>query len=495
MKKFLFLLPFLLIINACADYDVSSSNNSDNGLNNNIIHKNGILALGYNQINMQLNKTLYTAVYLNNKNANEDNAFYSLESDNSLPVNNNIYYKTKENNNSNKIKLTEYLKDFQQFTKDNNIKAINNESNINTKTIPNNIQVGSLWDNVYVLDIESNQYKQINAKCIAVSEYAYFFLDSSVNNLEESQIQALKTSFDKDYKIIHQYFGKENDIDKNGKVVFLITNLPNNIMGFFSSVDKYFNKDLQGTSYKSNESDMLYVNAKYFQADIWKQEKTNVLATFIHEFQHMTFFDTRTNQKLNTENARWLNEGLSMLAEYYGGYGNAHYGYLYSYFERFQGVPLVTESTSLDYGYSYLFTRYINERCGASMIKSIYISQYTGKEAVGQVCQVDFDTLYEDFVKMVLYTGRGITSDTKYNIEAFNYPKSSVGYKQNGFNLSELIDTVISSNRNNDEFLTTYGYNKSISNYSFVITKWVYNDIYLRLISKNNNIKGFYGLW
>lgn len=108
---------------------------------------------------------------------------------------------------------------------------------------------------------------------------------------------------------------------------------------------------------------------------------------------------------------------------------------------------------------------------------------------------MDFNELFLDFTKMILLTGRGVTIDTRYNIEEFNYPEGSEGYNRNGFNLAALIDEVYSLYGDDSNFITSIGYNnKSLGMYGFALTKWSGNIDNITL-SGSNGIAGMYGSW
>ncbi len=482
--------------------EISNENNDNKPIDSSIFLYQ--LQKGNNKIlDYSKDKMLITSVYFNDKNNTENtNAYFTINGNITPAIQQTNFYNYYQKINkeiSEKEKFKQYLAGIEKEISESNIKPINPyyKNQYSLKTVPENITVGTKWNNVYIatMDGGSRPYNVVNATCIAVSKYAYFFLQDGLSNLTEEQIKDITSSFDKDYDIVHRYFDKENDIDNNGKIIFLIGQLPKGVMGFFFNLDKYPNTRLHYSQQYSNEADILYVNHSYFQKDIWKTERTNVIATFIHEFQHMTFFDTRSRLGLNSNNARWLNEGLSMLSEYYGGYGKAHNNYIKGYFFRNQGLPLVTENQGLDYGLELLFTKYLRARCGDNFIKTIYTSSSIGKKAVEEACKVDFDLLFEDFVKMVTVTGRNITTDKRYNIDDFNYPKGSVGYTKNGFNIGEIINEVYSLNSKDQKFITQKGYSTSLFNYSFILTKWQANQNNINFETDNPNMKGIYTAW
>ena len=502
MKK-LFIIPLFLILLSCADDSSSSINNkniSTSDFTTPLVAENSLI-LGVNQVNYDKNKTFNTLIYQAQEPANSS---YFIRNSYSISANmqqqetvtqNAVSPKKYTVEKGAKENLIDINKDIQQYALANNINPIDKNSSSLYRTIPQTVEVGTKWENVYLLDINSNQYSIINATCIAVSDHAYFFLQDNLDNLTDEQITAITTAFDKDYNIVHQYYGEETDTDGNGKVSFLIADFSQGLFGFFTSVDKYAPQDIPAM-YKTNEADVLYINYNYFINGKWELYKTDVKATLIHEFQHMVLFDSRSRLGLNPDVNVWLNEGLSMLSEYYGGYAAPHYRYIDGYFAVNQGISLITDSSSQDYGLSYLFVRYLQIRFGDSFIKKIYTSQYTDIRAVEEAVNMDFNELFLDFTKMILLTGRNVTTDTRYNIEEFNYPEGSEGYNRNGFNLASVIDEVYSLYSRNNYFITSTGYNnKSLEMYGFTITKWSGNIDNITLSSSSKGIAGMYASW
>lgn len=488
----------LSILVSCASDDLPSDINVTVPL----VHENSLI-VGQNNIHYdkskQLNTLIYYAVspvtnnyYLTNsysiegKHDNIDNGYYHK----------NIPQTLQENTENKYIKeiVNEKNRQLQKLMYENSISPIVENNKILKRSIPQNINIGSKWNNIWLLNISNDTFSTINATCIAVSEYAYFFLQDGLTVLTKEQIEEIKTAFDKDYQIVHKYYGEETDTDGNGKVAFLIADIEEDVLGFFYSADKYSQKDIMSTNYKSNEADILYINHYYFRYKNWEKYKDDIKSTFIHEFQHMVLFDTRNRLNLNPSVDFWINEGLSMLAEYYGGYTSTIGRYIESYFAKEQGKSLITNDSTQSYGLSYLFIRYMQIRFGDEFVQKIYSSSKTSIRAIEDATDCDFNMLFLDFIKMVFVTGRNITTDSRYNIKEFNYPEGTKGYNQNGFNLSELIDEVYSYKyySNDNSFITYRGYtNKTLELYSFFITKWS-NKIDVLNISGRLGIAGIY---
>ena len=475
--------------------DSGSSSGTDGDTGSVVLAENGLFT-GSNILDYDKSKQLHTLTYYagNKYGDYKSKLSYTISSDNNAVAKENIYINKKAavETVSVKEKLNEDIRNFQIYAENKGIKPIEKKEGIQFRNAPQTVTVNTKWNNVYVLNVENNKYRTINTTCIAVSNHAYFFLEDGLTKPTDEQIKAITEAFDKDYEIIHQYYGTETDTDGNGKVSFIIADISDGIFGFFYTADKYNSTQIPA-SVKSNESDVLYVNHKFFAANRWSLYATDVKATFIHEFQHMVLFDSRSRAKLTPNIETWINEGLSMLSEYYGNYGAPHYNYIAGYFSVNQGISLITNDSTQDYGLSYLFMRYLQIRFGDGIVKKIYTSNKSGTQMIEDVTGMDFDELFQDFVKMILVTGRGITTDKRYNIEEFNGVQGTGVYNRNGFNLSELIDEVYSRNSRNQLFITNTGNTKELSLYGFQITKWSSSPNTLNL--EGSNTKGIYYAW
>ena len=157
-----------------------------------------------------------------------------------------------------------------------------------------------------------------------------------------------------------------------------------------------------------------------------------------------------------------------------------------------QGVSLIEDDgDSVDYGLSLLFMRYLQERFGGAFIKKLYNSPQTGTASVEEAIGVDFNTLFEDFVRMILLTGRGVTDDSRYNIPAFNHAEGTAGYGENGFCLYRLIDTVYAAYGfpQTVDLRRSYGMEvQNMKNYSFYLFKWINRPVTLLQISGTDTV-------
>ena len=309
--------------------------------------------------------------------------------------------------------------------------------------------------------------KETETVCRKITGNSVFYVEKEASAVTEQHLDYLAGELEEKLPLMREKFGNENDTDGNGKLIYVIAETEESVFGYFYAVDKY-----EGET-DSNNGDILYINALYFSE--FEKYKIDLAATLVHEFQHMAFFDTLVRFGRTHSAAVWINEGLSMLAEFFCGYAAPHEDYIKGMLYN-QGVSLIEDDgDSVDYGLSLLFMRYLQERFGESFIKKIYSSSQTGTASVEEAVGVDFNTLFEDFVKMILLTGRRVTDDSRYNIPAFNHAEGTAGYGENGFCLYRLIDTVYAAYGfpQTVDLRRSYGMEvQNMKNYSFYLFKW-----------------------
>lgn len=352
--------------------------------------------------------------------------------------------------------------DFNNKAKEKNYKPILENNNINYKTVPNNIKIGTKWQNVYVMnDPATSTQTNTNATCIDISNNVYFFIDDRINisQIDKTRLNEIKEEFEKGYLLVHEKCGSEADIDNNGKIIFLFTPISGNILGFFYTADKYPNNITMQEGIYSNEAEVMYINAEFlYNTTDFQANKRLLLATLIHEFHHMALYDVRLRQGYEPFMDYFINEGLSTLTSYYTGYADVMRDYILYFFAYEMERPLVNNTQNLSYGYSYLFMRYFYYRFGDAGLKKLITSPYTDYRAFEAGSGMAFNDLYKDFLKMVLVTGRNVTTDSRYNVDEFNHKEGTTEYEKSYISLAEMMDIFIATPHFTENFTTTYGY-------------------------------------
>jgi len=146
-------------------------------------------------------------------------------------------------------------------------------------------------------------------------------LDSIYENLTSSTPDG---SFDSNkgiFQIAVEIFGSPPDVDGNGKVDFLLTDIKDgwdgdNNTGFTGG---FFNPPDQQNRSGSNNADILYIDTYpgiYVEnGDDISYRTDGILATVSHELQHLIQY------RYNQNSEEWINEGLSELTSFLCGYG------------------------------------------------------------------------------------------------------------------------------------------------------------------------------
>ncbi len=148
----------------------------------------------------------------------------------------------------------------------------------------------------------------------------------------DTDLDQVKTLFDQYlYPIDTVAFGRESDVDGNGVVIVLLTQLVNALSPDCSTTGRiilgyFFGADLLppgSNNPGSNDGEVFYglvPDVNNSRCQVSKEEANSKLpATFIHEFQHMISYNQHVLLRHGSSEDTWLNEGLSHFAEELGG--------------------------------------------------------------------------------------------------------------------------------------------------------------------------------
>lgn len=125
----------------------------------------------------------------------------------------------------------------------------------------------------------------------------------------------------------------------------------------------------------------------YLSLDVAPLNSPQYQSTVLHELQHALHFQYDGNER------RWLNEGLSMLAEHWAGFDDSLIvGDNSAWYHRDPNFPWEVWSdhpmeAPRYYGGSYLLLRYLEGRFGRPFIRSLAASPYDGWAALHHVLQ------------------------------------------------------------------------------------------------------------
>ena len=246
----------------------------------------------------------------------------------------------------------------------------------------------------------------VTATALKVGAHIAIYVDNAAPTpgLSQSDLDNLRTVFDtRLYETDTVAFGRESDIDNNGRVIVLMTGKVNSLVtattcqnptgGFVAGY--FFGADLitSGQFSTGNNGEIFYsivpdAAGTLSCAHSVTQVTSLVPVTFVHEFQHMISFNqhflvhcTPNGCPVPPEDL-WLNEGLSHYAEENGGrtflpdtatYCNYVFGDVYNagqYFTTPQSHFLVDTAGIgglANRGAYWLFVRYLVDQVGATL--------------------------------------------------------------------------------------------------------------------------------
>jgi len=228
------------------------------------------------------------------------------------------------------------------------------------RTTSPNFPVGH-QDPFYVLTEDKNHFFDMHATIRAKTPHLYFYVQNGAQVNQAALEKAAYTFEHSTYPTDRSFFGSEwtPGVDGDPHITCLIGDLKSaSAAGYYSAEDEY----PQLVNKYSNQREMIYLNSTAVLPGDGTFDRT-----LAHEFQHMIHWHMHPH-----DNA-WLNEGMSMLAEYLNHYPPNDEARTYL------GMPETQlTSWSLDgnvsiahYGAAYLFLGYLYQRFGRGLIKDM----------------------------------------------------------------------------------------------------------------------------
>ena len=281
----------------------------------------------------------------------------------------------------------------------------------------------------WVLNVDDNNYRNINAKLVFQTPHVYFWIEDGIN-YTATEVENLVNTFENQiYKRNRDLFGEEwsPGVDNDVHLTILYANNLGSAAGYFSSADSL----MPEIERFSNMSEMFYLSADHISLSDYFTY--GVLA---HEFQHMIHWNIDRNE------ASWVNEGLSELAVELNGFTTGGFSYLFAgdpdlqlnYWPgNYQG-----DSTP-HYGASYLFMKYVLERFGSDFISELVSQPKNGMCGLDEVLissddsptAITSEQLFQD------WTIANILQNDEFSDGVYGYGKDST---IPSFSLSDNIE-------------------------------------------------------
>ena len=189
------------------------------------------------------------------------------------------------------------------------------------------------------------------------------------------------------YPTIHEYFGTESDIDGNGQITLLITDLDaDHISGYFDARNQYSNKVVTN----SNEREMIYINSRMLSYGL-----DTMLQALAHEFTHLVQWNYHWNY---SPDSIWFTEGMAM----YGGYlvgkvsGQTRYwdfGSIHDFLRSYENVTVLDwQQRYADYGAAYAYMLYLSEHYSPGHLRRLFQDPRNNRLAVLADYLASYDT-------------------------------------------------------------------------------------------------------
>jgi hypothetical protein len=284
-----------------------------------------------------------------------------------------------------------------------------------------------------------SSYQQVTAELRHTGAFCLIYTDVdtlSSGNLTHAHLKNIADVFDAQIRPSNAtHFGTESDVDGNGKVIILVTPVVNRltppsssgfIAGFFLSIDLYAPGQggvLAGTT---NHAEIFYLLAADPSATWGNKHETADVAdenirTTAHEYEHLISFSHRLFQQGSTFQITWLEEGMAHMAEDLLGWNQSNVNRANLYLADPGGMTLEHNWAPLEQrGGIYLFLRYLGDRFGTAIYKSILQSRCVGRPCIEAITGEDFYQTVADFLATLYLSGKGINATNKYNYQSID---------------------------------------------------------------------------
>ena len=253
------------------------------------------------------------------------------------------------------------------------------------------------------------------------SDTAYFWFENGTP-VDEADLEAAAAHFDAvAVPFLRGVFGDDTGpgVDGDARMHIVHENFIDfGAVGVFSPEDQC----AQSICAESNQRDIIY-----YSLDWGPVNSKEHLTTITHEYQHLIRYAQDGNER------RWLNEGLSQLAEHLTGSapelaaGENMNLYLTNPNIQFDGWADFEGDSGKFYGSGYLFTVYLFEQFGLDFIRALSGSPYDGLAAVyrslGQLPEPQsLNAVFEDWL-IANYLDNPFAAQGQYYYAGLDVPR------------------------------------------------------------------------
>ena len=262
----------------------------------------------------------------------------------------------------------------------------------------------------------------ITAVLVATSNRASAYVDvADTSWVNKAQLQVEVNRFSiKTYPVATSTFGRESDVDNDGKIHVLYTHLVDKVAGDSSVVRGFFDaRSLVPPSQDGNGnlSDLLYINP-------FNDSRVND-AVLAHEFQHLINFNQRTLIRNASAEEAWLNEGLSHVCEdlidRYGVHNRRNIGKFLAN-PHLNPLRALVRYTPGVRGAAYLFVRSLVEDYGSEILARLVQTREAGIANVKAATGHEFTGIFERFLSRIYLSGSEFNTTLDYSTPFLSDP-------------------------------------------------------------------------
>ena len=281
------------------------------------------------------------------------------------------------------------------------------------------------------------QLRYNGSKCLVYSD-----IDTlPTGNFTQAHYDLFGQTYDNSIEATNvSYFGPYSDVDGNGKLIMLVSPVVNLlqeppcpggtkctcgfIAGFFNPRDLYGSPPVPAGT--TNHAEIIYLLAAdpngvwdcQFPVDATASEN---LSTIPHEHQHLISFSWRIFHEGGATQYTWLEEGMAHMAEDLNGDNSSNIARGKLFRAAPGAVSIENNSAPLaQRGEIYLMLRLLADRYGTGILKQILQSTCQGRKCIENVTGMNFYDVYAEFLAALYLSGKGITSDDRFNYQSIN---------------------------------------------------------------------------
>ncbi|MFW6016942.1 MAG: hypothetical protein ACOCRK_10935, partial [bacterium] len=310
------------------------------------------------------------------------------------------------------------------------------------------------------VDNPDGSWSEVETTVRGVGDHSYILVDNSMDFITDEMIQDYVDEFDnKIYDNNTDFYASGHDIDQNEKVMISLIDMggPEDgaiTMGYFWGKDFYTQEELNDMGYEgtlySNEADIIYLNGAALEHDFSAEDH---LSTIAHEFQHLQWYYNCWKKDAEHSDT-WINEGMSTYAEQLNDYTEVD-GRIYTYFDDGYTPQLDDISQAslfywggnlADYGLSNLFTNYLTEQYGESILNNVYddvSAEVSPMDIVESSSNEEMTDIFMNFIVANKLHSLDLSTEYSYDLSLEGDPvHTSVTSQYNG-EVSEIKNSAV----------------------------------------------------